>query len=128
MIIDRSIDIEDEVRKALAPYAVAVYCRPLPADYALPHIQVTQVGGTEANRVSTFDITLDARAENELAAMVTLHTAVAYLRAAAKNQTTAIRHIEVNSSGSWGNDPARPDLAMCSVRLQITAHLEQMEV
>ena len=46
----------------------------------------------------------------------------AELKAAAKAQTCAVRHVTVNSSGSWGNDPVRPDLAMCSARLDVVAH------
>ena len=46
MKINKSIDIEEEVRTALAPH-LTVYCRPLPAEYGLPNILVTQVGGTD---------------------------------------------------------------------------------
>ena len=40
MTINRSIDIEEEVRTALLPYQTA-YCRPLPAEYNLPNILIT---------------------------------------------------------------------------------------
>jgi len=128
MVIERTIDIEDVVREALRSAGVTAYCRPLPAEYELPNVLVTQVGGTESKHISTFSVVLDVRAEYEMAAMVTLRNAVGALKAIANAQTTAIRHIEVNSSGSWGTDPARPDLAMCSARLEITAHNEQTEV
>ena len=39
MKINKSIDIEDEIRSALSEYQT-VYCRPLPAEYGLPHILV----------------------------------------------------------------------------------------
>ena len=127
MIVNKSIDIEDEVRTALAPYMTA-YCRPLPADYTLPNILITQVGGTDAQTIDTFEVVLDARGTIEAEAIDYLNTATAILKAVAKEQTTALRYITVNSSGSWGNDPVRPDLAMCSARLAIVAHQMSMEV
>ncbi len=125
--IRRSIDVEDAVRLALTDN-LAVYCRPLPADYALPHILVTQVGGSDANGIDTFEITLDSRAETEAEALEYLRNAVGVLRAKAGGQGTQIRHVEVNSSGSWGADPVRPDLAMCSARLTVIAHLEKTTI
>lgn len=127
MIINKSIDIEDEVRQALTGHLTA-YCRPLPAQYTLPNILITQVGGTDASTIDTFEVVLDARAEIEADALGCLNTAVAILKTVARQQTTALRHITVNSSGSWGADPVRPDLAMCSARLSIVAHQVKMEV
>ena len=127
MIIHKSVDIEDEIRNALESYLTA-YCRPLPADYSLPHILITQVGGSELNRIDTFEVVLDSRAESEAAAIDYLHTATAILDTVAKEQTTALRHITVNSSGSWGQDPVRPDLAMCSARIKVVAHKNNTEV
>ena len=127
MIINRSIDIENEIRTALAPYQT-VYCKPLPKDYNLPHILVTQVGGALADKIDTFEVVIDSRAELEADALEYLNTAVALLIRIAKEQTTALRHIVVNSSGSWGADPVRPDLAMCSARLSVTAHQHTVEV
>lgn len=127
MIITKSIDIEEEVRKALSDHLTA-YCRPLPADYALPHILITQVGGQTAQTIDTFYVVLDSRAETEAAALDYLNTAIGILKQVAKEQTTAIRHVTVNSSGSWGNDPVRPDLAMCSARLDVVAHQTVKEI
>lgn len=127
MKIKRSIDIENEIRVGLSDYLTA-YCRPLPAEYTLPNILITQVGGSDANDIDTFDVVLDARAETEAAASETLRTAIGVLKAVAKNQTTAIRYVEVNTSGSWGADPVRPDLALCTARIRVTAHLENLEV
>ena len=127
MIIKQSIDIEDEIRQALAPY-MTVYCRPLPAEYGLPHILITQVGGTVSQTIDTFSVVLDARAETEAAAVAYLNKAKGILEQVAKEQTTALRYVIVNSSGSWGVDPVRPDLAMCSARLEITAHQTDTEV
>ena len=127
MKIKRSVDIEDEVRIALSDHFTA-YCRPLPADYVLPNILVTQVGGSDRSDIDTFEVVLDARAETEQAASETLRTAIGVLKAAAAAQTTAIRYVSVNSNGSWGVDPVRPDLALCTARLSVVAHLETMEV
>lgn len=125
--IERSIDVEDEIRIALSDY-MTVYCRPLPADYKLPCILVTQVGGSDENKVDTFEVVLDSRADTEAVALEYLRNAVGILKAVTKKQSTAIRHVTVNSSGSWGADPVRPDLAMCSARLAIVAHLENVTI
>lgn len=127
MIINKSIDIEDEIRKALDPY-LTVYCRPLPADYALPNILITQVGGTESQTIDTFGVVLDARAATEAAAIDYLNTATGILQEVAKQQTTHLRYVTINSSGSWGADPVRPDLAMCSARIDAVAHRQKTEV
>ena len=105
--IKRSVDIEDEVRIALKDHLTA-YCRPLPKDFSLPCILITQVGGTDQDgQIDTFEVTLDARADNA---------------------ADAIRFVEVNSSGSWGSDPARPDISMYSARLRVVAHLETKSI
>ena len=127
MIINRSIDVEDEVRQALSGY-VKAYCRPLPKDFNVPSILVQQVGGTDANTIDLFEVVLDARAETDAEANETLRNAIGILKAVTANQTTALRHVSVNSSGSWGNDPVRPDLAMCSARIRVIAHEERTEV
>ena len=127
MIINKSIDIEEEIRTALSPHQTA-YCRPLPADYSLPNILVTQVGGTDTDRVDTFEVVLDSRAETEAEALSYLNLAKAILIQTAKEQTTALRYVTVNTSGSWGADPVRPDLAMCSARISVTAHQQKVEV
>lgn len=127
MNIHKSIDIEEEVRTALEPHQKA-YCRPLPADYSLPNILITQVGGTETDRIDTFEVVLDSRAETEAEALSYLNMAKAILIQTAKEQTTALRHVVVNTSGSWGADPVRPDLAMCSARISVTAHQQKVEV
>lgn len=127
MNINISIDIEDEVRKALSPF-FQIYCRPLPENLKTPSISVTQVGGSDTHKIDTFEVTLDSRAEVEGEALELLRKAIGTLRKVAEEQTTAIRYVSVNSSGSWGNDPTRPDLAMCSARLQIVAHLEKATI
>lgn len=126
--IRRSIDIEDEIRIALKDHLTA-YCRPLPANFSLPCILVTQVGGTDNNgQIDSFDVTLDARAKSAADANETLRNAIGILREAARNQTSAIRFVEVNSSGAWGSDPARPELSMYSARIRVVAHLEKATI
>ena len=121
--INRSIDIEDVIRTALSGH-FTIYCRPLPAKFTVPSLEISSVGGTDENEVDTFDIVLDARAETEEAADELLRNAIGVLKKISDEQTTAIRMVTVNSSGSWGSDPVRPDLAMCSARLNIIAHQE----
>ena len=127
MIINRSVDIEDVVRSALSPY-ITTYCRPLPKSFSLPCILVQRVGGDDDATIDSIEVVIDSRADNEADAGETLRTAIGILKSVAKLQTTALRHITVNSTGSWGNDPVRPDLAMCSARLRVIAHQESMEV
>lgn len=127
MKINISIDIEDEIRQALDPY-LTIYCRPLPAEYSLPNILVTQVGGTVSQTVDTFAVVLDSRAATEAEAISYLNRAIGILEGVAKEQTTELRHVTVNTSGSWGSDPVRPDLSMCSARLEVVAHQKSMEV
>ena len=127
MEIQRSIDIEDEIRQVLTTHLTA-YCRPLPKDFTVPCVLVSQVGGSDRNQVDTFEVVLDARATGEADALLTLRNAVGILRQAAKSQTSAIRSITVNSSGSWGSDPVRPDLSMCSARVRVVAHLETANI
>lgn len=128
MIIDRSIDIEYETVQALTANGITAYTRPLPEGFVTPSILVTQVGGSERDTIDQFDIVLDSRAEEDYDATLILNNAIGVLRKVVKEQSTALRYIEVVSSGSWGNDPVRPDLAMRSARLRLTAHLEKAEI
>lgn len=127
MVINKSIDIEEEIRTALALYLTA-YCKPLPKDYALPNILITKVGGTTTGTIDTFSVVLDSRADGEAEALDTLNKAIGILKQVAKEQTTALRHVTINTSGSWGKDPVRPDLSMCSARIDVVAHQITEEV
>ncbi len=127
MDIRRSIDIEYEIKKALNEY-IPTYIRPLPEKYELPNLLITQVGGIDSDNIDTIDISIDARAETEAEASECLRNAIGILKAVAWKQETAIRYVEVNTAGSWGTDPVRPDLAMCTARVRVTAHQEVIEI
>lgn len=127
MKINKSIDVEEEIRASLNDY-IKAYVRPLPANFDVPSILITAVGGTDENTIDYFDVTLDSRAEEDAIALENLQKAVGIVIAIAKSQTTKLRFAKVNSLGSWGRDPVRPDLAMCSARLRVLAHIETMEV
>ena len=127
MEILRSIDIENTIRQALSPF-FTVYCRPLPANFTIPSLLVQRVGGTDSNTIDTFDVTIDARANSEATADELLRNAIGVLKQVAKEQTTPLRFVEVNSSGSWGSDPVRPELAMCSARIRVVAHQEKTTI
>ena len=123
LTILRSVDIENEVRLALEPY-FTVYVPPLPEKFTVPSLEITRVGGVDTNKVDTFDVVIDSRADLEADADVNLRNAVGALKTIARLQTSVIRHVEVNSIGSWGSDPVRPDLSMCTARLRLTVHQE----
>lgn len=127
MQIQTSVDIEYEVQKILDTYMTA-YCRPLPADFETPCILVTKVGGSDVDTIDSAEIVLDSRASRESQAVELLNKAIGVLRKISRESTTPVRHIRVTSSGSWGVDPVRPDLAMCSARLSVTAHLENTTI
>lgn len=127
MRINISIDIEDIIRRALSSHMTA-YCRPLPKNFSLPSILVQKVGGSDDATIDSFEVVLDSRADTEAAADETLRKAIGILKAVAGLQTTELRYVSVNSSGSWGVDPVRPELAMCSARLTVVAHQTKLEV
>lgn len=122
----KSIDFEDEVRVALKDY-LTIYCRPLPADLALPSLEVRMVGGSDEDTIDTAMVMLYARAEDEATSYDYLREAVGLLKAVCDKQTTALRYCTVNSMGAWGTDPVRPDVAMCTATLMIRAHQELKE-
>lgn len=121
MNILKSIDIEDEVRQELNS-RMTVYCRPLPETFTLPNLLITATGGTTLNEVDTFTVRLDARAETDAEASDYLRTALAILEHEAEQQVGNLRHVAVNSLASWGTDPVRPDVKLCTATVLITAH------
>ena len=127
MKIERSIDVEDEIRVALNAY-IKTYVRPLPAKFEVPSILVTAVGGDTENTVDYFDVTLDSRASEDATALENLRNAVGIVVKIALSQQTRLRFAEIINLGSWGRDPVRPELAMCTARLRVLAHIETVEV
>ena len=127
MKIERSIDVEDEIRVALSAY-IKTNVRPLPAKFEVPSILVTAVGGDTENTVDYFDVTLDSRASEDATALENLRNAVGIVVKIALSQQTRLRFAEIINLGSWGRDPVRPELAMCTARLRVLAHIETVEV
>lgn len=133
MIIKQTIDIEDTIRIILAEYMTA-YCRPLPAKYKVPSVLVQQVGGSDSGtwsgseELNQLDVVLDCRAKTEADAWDLMRKSIGILKAVAQKQDTPLRYVEVNTKGSWGEDPVRPDLAMCSARIRVTCRPESVEL
>ena len=127
MKIKIAIDVEETIRSALSDY-MTTYVRPLPDDFTVPSILITAVGGSEADEISAFDVTVDSRANDEETAQLNLRKAVGLIQAIAESQRTALRYVTVNTLMSWGRDPVRQELAMCTARIRVYAHKETTEV
>lgn len=121
MNIYKPEDIEEEARLALKDY-FTVYVRPLPEQYPLPCLLLAASGGSTRNTVDTFTLRIDARAKTDAEAIETLQNALGALEEQANQQTGALRHVTINSLASWGSDPARPDLKLCTATVLVTAH------
>lgn len=122
------IDIEDECRLALNPYFPNVVAGDLPPTFNTPILRIRQTGGGTANTIDKFNITLDARATTDVGAYDLIRKAQGVLEAQCKAQFGALRHIDINSLASWGSDPVRPDLKLCTLTATITAHRESLEI
>lgn len=122
--VSRSKDIENVIRTILAEHLTA-YCLPLPAELALPSVSIRHTGGftrataSGTGKIDRFTVVLDARAETEAEASLYIRNAVAFLEASGGGDISCTA---VNSLYSWGTDPVRPDLAMCSATVLVTAH------
>ena len=127
MNILKPVDIEEQVRLALADYLTA-YVRPLPASYSLPCVLITAAGGSSRDQVDTFTVSIDARAETDGGANDTLTTALGILEEQGNQQAGALRNVTINSLARWGNDPVRPDLKLCTATVLITAHRDAVTV
>lgn len=125
MDIIRSIDIEEVVQAALSPYMTA-YCPPLPKKYCLPFVRITGAGGSESKTIDTWTVAIEGYAKREAEACEITRNAVGVLKAIAKAQTTAIRHVEENAKPQLFADPLRPDLARYRSTLVITTHQEKI--
>lgn len=127
MIINVSIDIEEEIRLALKDY-LTVHNRPLPAKFTTPCITPTSTGGQTSNEIDTFQVVLDARAKTDEEALTYLRMAQGLLEKQANEQFGALRHVTYSNLLSWGTDPNRPDLKLCRVTAMVTVHKELFEI
>lgn len=127
MIVQRSIDVENEVRLVLDEY-FTIYCRPLPKDFSTPSLLVSLTGGNGTNNIDSFQITLDSRATNSEEALNLLLDATATLKELARLQESKLRYVVINTIGSWGIDPLRPELALSSAQLTVFTHIEQKTI
>lgn len=127
MIIKRTIDVEEEIRQAMAGI-IPCYVRPLPKDFTIPSILITSTGGTEAETIDTFMVSIEARGHTEAEADLLLRNALGVLRNISENQTCAIRSLQINANANWGSDPARPDLKLRSATVTVMAHKDTVEL
>ena len=127
MNILKQVDIENEVRLALTDYFEA-YCRPLPESYGLPNVLIEQTGGSTGNTIDTFQVRLSVRAETEESASDCLREVLGVLEVRCEEQFGALRHMSLNSLASWGSDPVRPDLKLCTATVQAYAHQETLTI
>ena len=123
----RPCDIEDEIRVALKDYVTA-YVRPLPEKFKVPSILIQAVGGDSENTIDTFRVVLDSRAKTDAEASELIRTALGILEAQTAAQVGALRNVTVNSMASWGSDPVRPDLSLCTLTVLVTAHRESLNL
>lgn len=127
MRILRPCDVENECRLALNGL-FNVHCPPLPANYQTPCLLIRATGGSTKNTVDTFTVTIDSRATETDEALEYLRNALGALEAQAQAQVGALRNVALNSLYSWGTDPVRPDLKMCTATVLVTAHREAYEL
>lgn len=127
MNILKPVDIEDEVRLALKDY-FEVYCRPLPENYGLPNVLVEQTGGSTENKIDTFQVRLSVRAKTDAESNDVMRTVLGVLQTRSEEQFGALRHMSLNSQASWGTDPARPDLKLCTALVLLTVHRETVTI
>lgn len=127
MNILKPVDIEDEVRLALKDY-FEVYCRPLPENYGLPNVLIEQTGGSSRDQIDTFQVRLSVRAKTDAEANDVMRTVLGVLQVRAEEQFGALRHMSLNSQASWGTDPVRPDLKLCTALVLLTVHRETVTI
>lgn len=127
MNILKQVDIENEIRLALADYFEA-YCRPLPETYGLPNVLIEQTGGSSLNEIDTFQVRLSVRAETDEDASDAMRDVLGVLETRATEQFGALRHVSLNSLASWSTDPARPDLKLCTALVLVTTHRETVTI
>lgn len=127
MNILKPVDIEDEIRLALTDYVTA-YVRPLPENFETPSVLIVASGGSSSDTIDTFTVTLQTRAETDAEASDLMSDTIGILEEQTKNQIGALRNVSLNSLASWGSDPVRPDLKLCTATVLVTAHRKQKTI
>lgn len=116
-----SVDIEEEIRSALAEYVMA-YVRPLPENFITPSVLIELMGGTSENTIDTFLVRISSRAKDNADALELLRTVLGILQNRTNEQIGELRFSTEQNLMSWGNDPVRPDLCLCSATVTVLAH------
>lgn len=122
-----SIDVEKEV-VTLLKNKFNVCLRPLPEKYQTPITLVELMGGASENTIDTFTIRLSTRAKTNGEALTTLQTVLGFLDYQTKHQIGKLRFSVEQNLTSWGSDPVRPDLCLCTATVQVIAHKETLEI
>lgn len=127
MKILRSIDVEEETRLVLKDF-FQVYVRPLPENFITPSVLIELMGGTSENTIDTFLVRFSARASTDAEALDLLRTLLGVLKYQTENQVGKLRFSEEQSLISWGNDPIRQDLKLCTATVNVIAHKESFDI
>ena len=121
MNILKSVDIEEEIRSALAEY-VTTYVPPLPENFTTPSVLIELMGGTSENTIDTFLVRISSRAKDNADALELLRVVLGILQNRTNEQIGELRFSTEQNLMSWGNDPVRPDLCLCSATVTVLAH------
>lgn len=127
MNIYKSVDIEDEIRKAIAEYVTA-YVRPLPANFTVPSVLIECMGGTTKDTIDTFLVRISSRAEDNATALELLYVVLGILEHQTKEQVGELRFSTEQNLMNWGNDPVRPDLCLCQATVTVLAHKQYVNI
>lgn len=122
-----SVDIEEEIRSALAEY-VAAYVRPLPENFTTPSVLIELMGGTSENTIDTFLVRISSRAKDNADALELLRAVLGILQNRTNEQIGELRFSTEQNLMSWGNDPVRPDLCLCSATVTVLAHKKSVNI
>ena len=85
-----SVDIEEEIRSALAEYVTA-YVRPLPENFTTPSVLIELMGGTSENTIDTFLVRISSRAKDNADALELLRAVLGILQNRTNEQIGELR-------------------------------------
>lgn len=122
-----SIDVEEELRLALKDY-FTVYVRPLPENFTTPSVLIELMGGTSENTIDTFLVRFSARATTDAEALELLRMILGVLKYQTENQAGELRFSSEQSLMSWGSDPIRQDLKLCTATVNVVAHKKPLNI